>query len=110
MVMVFYNTMKKQRVCQLTKQDELCFPKNIRQELAIKAGDTLKVSLHGLSITLTPNRETAHFFIRKGKALVFTTAGDASLSQEAARRILEETRDERAGNNLAGLSDRRHRE
>jgi AbrB family looped-hinge helix DNA binding protein len=108
MVMVFYNTMKTTSV-PIDQAGRIVLPKNVRQELAIKAGDTLKVSLHGLSITLTPNRETAGF-IRKGKALVFTTAGDASLSQEAARRILEETRDERAGNNLAGLSDRRHRE
>jgi AbrB family looped-hinge helix DNA binding protein len=87
----------------------IVLPKNVRQEPAIKAGDALTVSIHGLSITLTPNNETSGFN-RKWKALVFTTGGNESLSRETVNRILEETRDERDGRNLAGLQDRRRKE
>lgn len=86
----------------------IVLPKNVRQELAIKAGDTLKVSVHGLSITLTPDKE-ATGFVRKGKALVFATAGNESLSQEEAGRVLEATRDERDERNMAGFSDRKRK-
>ena len=34
-------------------------------------------------------------FVRRGKALVFTTPGDAALTNEAVQGILEETRRER---------------
>jgi AbrB family looped-hinge helix DNA binding protein len=86
----------------------IVLPKSVRQELSIKAGDTLKVSIHGLSITLTPSKETTGF-VRKGKALVFATAGNESLSQEEANRNLEETRGERDERNLAGSYDRKRK-
>ena len=63
-------------------------PKAVRQELAIKAGDVLKVSVHGLAVTLTPNQEITGF-VRKGKALVFSTAGEAVLSAGTVAELLE---------------------
>jgi AbrB family looped-hinge helix DNA binding protein len=37
-------------------------PKEIRQELAIKPGDTFKVSIKGGAVTLTPNKLKPSFF------------------------------------------------
>jgi AbrB family looped-hinge helix DNA binding protein len=99
----------KTAIIPIDQAGRIVLPKNVRQELAIKAGDMLTVSIHGLSITLTPNKQ-ASGFIRKGKALVFTTGGGGSLSRETVNRILEETRDERDEKNLAGLQDRRRKE
>jgi hypothetical protein len=74
----------------------------VRQELAIKPGDMPKVSIHGSSVTLTPNKE-ATGFVRKGHALVFSTADESTLSQETVSRILVDTRDQRHEHGLAGL-------
>jgi AbrB family looped-hinge helix DNA binding protein len=77
-------------------------PKEVRQELAIKPGDLLKLVIHGCSVTLTPNRE-ATGFIRKGQALVFCTADEGLLSQEAVNGILEQSRNERHEHGLEGF-------
>ena len=65
-------------------------------------GDTLKVSINGGSVTLTPNKKTVDL-VRNGQALVFSTAGEKTLSLEAANRILEETRDEHRDQSFAGI-------
>jgi len=80
----------------------IVLPKEVRLELGIKPGDALKVSVHGSSVTLTPNKETLGF-VRKGQALVFSTGGQQTLSQETVRRIVEASRDERHGQSFAGL-------
>ena len=82
-------------------------PKDVRQELAIKPGDRFRVTIHGSSVTLTPNKEEAGF-IRKGKALVFSTEGDEMLNQETLRRILEESREERDKAIAGQLTGRNH--
>jgi hypothetical protein len=41
--------------------------------------------------------------VRKGHALVFSTAGDETLTQEEVNGILEEGRDERLEQSLQGL-------
>lgn len=71
-------------------------PKGVRQELAIKPGDLLTVSIHGSSVTLTPSKESTGF-VRKGKALVFSTTGGRTLSEDAVERLLDEIREERRG-------------
>ena len=71
-------------------------PKGIRDELAIKPGDTFKVSIQGAAVTLTPNSESAGF-VRKGKALVFSARGDETVSNETVASILESGRQEREG-------------
>lgn len=68
----------------------------MREELAIKPGATFKVSIQGTAVTLTPNAETSGF-VRKGKALVFSTIGDATVSNETVTSILEAGRQEREG-------------
>lgn len=85
----------------------IVLPKDVRQELAIKPGDTLRVSIHGSSVTLTPNKE-ASGFVRKGKALVFTTPGDEMLTNADAGRLLEDSR-EREGLGALFPGDRKRR-
>jgi AbrB family looped-hinge helix DNA binding protein len=71
----------------------IVLPKKVREDLAIKAGDAFKVSIQGAAVTLTPERETAGF-VRKGKALVLSTPGSATLSTEAVNELLEACREE----------------
>ncbi len=86
----------------------IVLPKDVREELAIKPGDTLKVSVQGLTVTLTPNKAESGF-VRKGQALVFSTEGDETLNQETLRRILEEERAEGDRKTAGGLSQRKAR-
>jgi AbrB family looped-hinge helix DNA binding protein len=98
MVMVSLNGMKEMTV-PIDQAGRIVLPKDVRRELAIKPGDTFKLSLHGSSVTLTPNKE-ATGFVRKGRALVFSTASDVTLTQEVVNDILEEGRDERLEQSL----------
>ena len=86
----------------------IVLPKEVRDELAIKPGDTLKISIHGSSVTLTPNKEESGF-VRKGKALVFSSSSAETLSHESASKILEEERAERETELKAGIIPRRQR-
>jgi AbrB family looped-hinge helix DNA binding protein len=87
----------------IDRAGRIVLPKDVRQELGIKPGDTLEVSIHGSSVTLTANRETVGF-VRKGQALVFSTSGEETLSRETVRRIVEEGLDERHGKRLIPIS------
>jgi AbrB family looped-hinge helix DNA binding protein len=71
----------------------IVLPKDVREELAIKPGDVLRVSVRGLGVTLTPNKEITGL-VRKGKALVFSTAGEAVLSAETVEELLAGERSE----------------
>jgi AbrB family looped-hinge helix DNA binding protein len=71
----------------------IVLPKGVRQELAIKPGDVLRVSIHGMAVTLTPNKEITGL-VRKGKALVFSTAGETVLSEGTVEALLEQERNE----------------
>jgi AbrB family looped-hinge helix DNA binding protein len=100
--------MKKSGV-PIDQAGRIVLPKNVRQELAIKQGDTFKVSIQGSSVTLTPNQETVGF-VRKGQALAFATTGQDTLSQETVSRIVEESRDERHEQSFTGLQGPKCRE
>jgi AbrB family looped-hinge helix DNA binding protein len=92
----------------MDRAGRVVLPKAVRQELAIKAGDVLKVSVHGLAVTLTPNTEITGF-VRKGKALVFATAGEAVLSAGTVEGLLEGERGEhlrRVAGSLAGAKSK----
>ncbi len=88
--MVRLNGMKEITVL-IDQAGRIVLPKEVRLKLAIKPGDTLKVSIHGSWVTLTPNKE-ATGFVRKGHALVFTTPGDKKLSQKEVNGVLNEVR------------------
>ena len=101
MVMVEVYGMKDMMV-PIDQAGRIVLPKDVREELAIHPGDSLKVSIHGSSVTLTPNK-AAVGLVRKGKALVFSSASEDTLSQETVNRVLEDTRVERHEHGFAGL-------
>ncbi|MHB8520541.1 MAG: AbrB/MazE/SpoVT family DNA-binding domain-containing protein [Limisphaerales bacterium] len=84
----------------------IVLPKNVREELAIKPGDTFKVSVAGSTVLLRPNHEPAGL-MRKGRALVFCSTGDATLSGGAVRDLVDSERSERLCRLGAGLAGRR---
>lgn len=71
----------------IDKAGRVVLPKDVREELAIAPGDLLKVSLHGNEVTLRLNRETAGF-VRRGRALVFSSGESELLDNEAVNSIL----------------------
>jgi AbrB family looped-hinge helix DNA binding protein len=70
-------------------------PKSVREDLAIQPGDVLKIVVQGKSVTLTPEKQCGNF-VRKGRAFVFTTAGDETLSAETVNELLAGEREEQA--------------
>ncbi len=107
MEMVLVNGMKTNSV-PIDRAGRIVLPKEIRQELSIKAGDTFKISIDGAGVTLIPNKE-ASGFVRKGKAFVFSTPGDQTLSEETVQEILNAGRAERDAHILEGLYDGKHK-
>jgi len=83
----------------------IVLPKVIRDELAIKAGDTIRISVNGSAVTLTPDTQ-ASGFVRKGKALIFSSSGDEVLTNETVTTILEGTRHERELPSMGNLTIR----
>jgi AbrB family looped-hinge helix DNA binding protein len=98
----------KEALIPIDQAGRVVLPKRVRQELAIKPGDTFRVSVQGMAVTLTPKKEITGF-VRKRKALVFSTAGDETLSEETAREVLEAARVERDGGIVEGLEGRNRR-
>jgi AbrB family looped-hinge helix DNA binding protein len=88
-----YSIGMKDLLVPIDPAGRIVLPKKVREDLAIKAGDVFKVSIQGAAVTLTPERETAGF-IRKGKALVLSTPGSATLSAEKVNELLELCRGE----------------
>jgi AbrB family looped-hinge helix DNA binding protein len=82
----------KRMIVPIDQAGRVVLPKNVRQELAIKPGDTLLVAISGSSVMLTPKKESSGF-VRKGKALVFTNSGDDLLANDDVGRILEQSRE-----------------
>lgn len=76
MAMVLSNGMKDLLV-PIDKAGRVVLPKGVRNELGIKAGDLLRVTIHGNTVTLSPSREACGF-IKRGSALIFST-GEAGL-------------------------------
>jgi AbrB family looped-hinge helix DNA binding protein len=97
----------KELLTPIDQAGRIVLPKIIREELAIKAGDTFKVAIHGAVVTLTPRAENAGF-VRRGKALVFSTPGDERLSNETVTDILQSGRQARERPRAANLRRRKH--
>ena len=72
----------------------IVLPKNVRQDLAIKPGDMLKLTNPGTHVTLTLSKLKSGFQ-RKGKALVFTTSGEDTFGHEVVETLLNEAHGER---------------
>ena len=92
----------KEMTVPIDQAGRIVLPKDVRQELALEPGDSLKLSVHGDSVTLTPRKETVGF-VRKGYALVFASAGEGQLGPETVNGLLGEIRAERHEHSLAGL-------
>ena len=98
----------KDMMVPIDQAGRIVLPKDVREELAIRPGDTLKVSILGSSVTLTPSKQESGF-VRKGKALVFSSPGDETLNHETLERILEEERAGREMGATRGFSKRKWR-
>ena len=93
MAMVYINGMKDLLI-PIDQAGRIVLPKDVRDELAIKPGDTFKVKVQGITVTLTPNNETTGF-VRKGKALVFSTIGNQTLTSETVAKTARGEHEER---------------
>jgi AbrB family looped-hinge helix DNA binding protein len=91
MAMAFCNGMKEM-VVPIDKAGRVVLPKGVREELAINPGDLFKVSVQGNQVTLQLNREKAGF-IKRGRALVFSTGGTDLLDPEIIEHIRSSERD-----------------
>jgi len=76
----------------IDKAGRVVLPKDVRDELAIGPGDLLKVSVQGDKAVLRPNREAAGF-IKRGRAIVFSTGGTDLLENEIVEALRDSERD-----------------
>ena len=75
----------------IDKVGRVVLPKSVRQQLSIQPGEKMKVSVHGDSITLTTSTAQTGL-IRKGKALVFASAGSTQLTIDSVNNVMSQTR------------------
>lgn len=99
MVMAYSNGMKDILV-PIDSAGRVVLPKNVREDLAIKPGDMLKVSIQGNAVTLSPKKNVAGF-VRRGRALVFSSGGGELLKRETVETVLSGEREDQA----AGVAD-----
>jgi len=99
----------KKALVPIDKAGRVVLPKDLRQELAIKPGDLLKISVRGNEVTLRLARETSGF-VRRGRALVFSSGEGANLlDNEIVDSILADER-ERTGPGIARkISSQKHK-
>lgn len=69
----------------------IVLPKPVREQLALKPGDRLKLAIQGTGLSLIPAKQTAGF-VRKGRALVFSSGDDATLEPRTVEQIIDATR------------------
>lgn len=106
--MVMFNGMREVLV-PIDKAGRVVLPKNVREELAISAGDLLKVSVQGNEVLLQPKKETAGL-VRRGRALVFSTgSAGGRLDRGTAQAIIDQEREARGAEALRGLVPRRRK-
>ena len=84
----------KETLVSIDGAGRIVLPKDVREELAIKAGDTLSLSLQGSSVLLRTNQKKRGFK-RKGKLLVFSSGGAELLDDTAVSSLLDEIRGEK---------------
>jgi bifunctional DNA-binding transcriptional regulator/antitoxin component of YhaV-PrlF toxin-antitoxin module len=65
----------------------LILPPGVRRRLDIKSGALLKITIAGSTVTLTPSQ-----FVKKGKALVFTTGNNKILRNATVKSAIASTR------------------
>jgi AbrB family looped-hinge helix DNA binding protein len=100
MAMAHVNGMSEVTV-PIDKAGRVVLPKHIREELAIKPGDRLIISIHGNAVTLRPANDESGF-IKRGRALVFSCEGADLLDNETVETIRAAER----GSLLSGMATR----
>jgi AbrB family looped-hinge helix DNA binding protein len=75
----------------IDKAGRVVLPKHVREELAINPGDRLKVSVRGNEVTLRPARQ-ASGFIKRGRALVFSSEEGGLLDNDTVETIRADER------------------
>ena len=92
----------------IDKAGRVVLPKDVREELAIQPGDLLKISIHGNEVTLRPNKETGGF-IKRGKALVFSSEGADLLDNETVENIRNAARTDLVSSFAKGLPSQKRK-
>jgi len=92
----------------IDKAGRVVLPKRIRDELDINAGDRLKVSIHGNEITLCLTRE-ASGFIKRGRALVFSSGEAGLLDNNTVETIRVDERENRLDRLAEGIPSPTHK-
>jgi AbrB family looped-hinge helix DNA binding protein len=87
----------KRLYVSVDKAGRILLPNKIREELSIQPGDAFTVSIKGKAITLTRYKAVGRF-IKKGKALVFSTPHGPSINRETVQEILDREKGRTAGN------------
>ena len=83
--MVYLNGMSDILI-PIDKAGRVVLPKHVREELAIKPGDQLIISIHGNAVTLRPTNDESGF-VKRGRALVFSCEGGDLLDNETVETI-----------------------
>lgn len=78
----------------IDKAGRVVLPKHLREELDIAPGDMLKISILGNEITLRP-KKNKNGFVRRGKALIFSNNGTATIDSQTVGAVLDEVREGR---------------
>ena len=107
MVMVSFNGMKNVLV-PIGKAGRVVLPKEVRDELAINPGDLFSITIHGNQVTLSPNKEVCGF-IRRGKALVFSSGEVDLLDTETVENVRNATRSESLSSVSKGLPSQKRK-
>jgi AbrB family looped-hinge helix DNA binding protein len=94
--MLFFRSMKRLYV-SVDKAGRILLPNKIREELSIQPGEAFTLSIKGRAIILT-RCKAAGRFIKKGKALVFSTPRGPSINRKTVQEILTRERGRTAGN------------
>jgi AbrB family looped-hinge helix DNA binding protein len=96
----------KANLVPIDKAGRVVLPKSVREELAIKPGDVLKVGVQGVSVTLTKSSEGSGL-VRRGQALVFSTPGENHLTVETVEELRSREQDDHAWRNAGKLGGKR---
>jgi AbrB family looped-hinge helix DNA binding protein len=96
----------KDRFVSIDGAGRIVLPKEMRDELVIRPGDLLKVSIQGNEVTLRPSEQKAGF-VRKGKALIFSRETADVLGRDMVEEILTQEREERASRVTSEFPERR---
>ena len=95
-------------VVSIDPAGRIVLPKEVRRELAIQPGDSLKLTVQGAAVTLIPTNQKARL-VRKGKALVWSTGSRERIDQQTIDKVIQDCRDEQSAPVVNIISPRSQR-